>query len=207
VVPPAEPDDPAAPDRRNAPGDAGGGPAPADVERKDKAGGEPGAGQGAVEAADGSARAGAEAPRAEAGAGERPATVDDLRTLRRWLLVVSVWAVAATAIAVIALVVANRFDEDELNTRTADQIRDVQRNLENRIDDLESRIGELPTSEDISDLDNRLGEVEDRVGTTSDRLDRLGARLDDLDQRVEELEQTETTTTQTQTETQTETNP
>jgi uncharacterized coiled-coil protein SlyX len=207
VAPPAESDDPAAPERRSAPGDAGGGTAPADGERKDKSGAEVGASQGGAEPAGGSALAGAEAPRAEAGAGERAATVDDLRTLRRWLLVVSVWAVAATAIAVIALVVANRFDEEELNTRTADQIRDVQRNLENRIDDLESRIGELPTSEDISDLDNRLGEVEDRVGTASDRLDRLDARLDDLDQRIEELEQTQTTTTQTQTQTETETNP
>jgi uncharacterized coiled-coil protein SlyX len=115
-----------------------------------------------------------------------------------------VWAVAATAIAVIALVEANRFNEEELNARTADQIREVQRGLENRIDDLESRIGELPTSEDITDLDNRLGEVEDRVGTTSDQLDRLSGRLDDLDQRVEELEQTETSA---QTDTGTETNP
>ena len=137
-------------------------------------------------------------------AAPRIATVDDLRSLRRWLLVAIVWAVAATAIAVIALVVANRFNEEELNARTADQIREVQRGLENRIDDLESRIGELPTSEDITDLDNRLGEVEDRVGTTSDQLDRLSGRLDDLDQRVEELEQTETSA---QTDTGTETNP
>jgi uncharacterized coiled-coil protein SlyX len=137
---------------------------------------------------------------APAGVGPRPATVDDLRSLRRWLLVASVWAVAATAIGVIALVVANRFDEDELNARTAGQIREVQRDLENRIDELETRIGELPTSEDISDLDNRLGEVEDRLGNTSDQLDRLSARLDDLDQRVEELEQTGT---ETQTETET----
>jgi septal ring factor EnvC (AmiA/AmiB activator) len=168
---------------------------PPDERRKDSAG-ESAGDQAAAEKVPES-----EAPPA---APPRPATVEDLRSLRRWLLVASVWAIAATAIAVIALVVANRFDEEELNARTADQIRDVQRGLEDRIDDLGSRIGELPTSEDISDLDNRLGEVENRLGTTSDRLERLDARLDELDQRVEDLEQTETTTTQTET---TETNP
>jgi hypothetical protein len=128
------------------------------------------------------------------------ATVDDVRSLRRWLLVVSVWAIAATAIAVIALVVANRFDEEEQSARTAGQIGRVQKELKNRIDSLESRIGELPTSEDVSDLDNRLSKVEDRVGNTSDELDRVNARLDDLEQRVDDLEQTETSA---QTETQT----
>jgi uncharacterized coiled-coil protein SlyX len=132
----------------------------------------------------------------------RVATVDDLRGLRRWLLVASVWSIAATAIAVIALIVANRFDEEEQSARTAGQIGQVQKDLENRIDDLESRIGELPTSEDVSDLDNRLGKVEDRVGTTSDQLDRLNARLDDIDQRVDDLEQSSTST-----QTETETNP
>jgi uncharacterized coiled-coil protein SlyX len=120
------------------------------------------------------------------------ATVDDVRSLRRWLLVASAWAVAATAIAVIALVVANRYDEQEQSARTAGQIGRVQKDLENRIDDLESRIGKLPTSEDVSDLDNRLGKVEDRVGRTSDELDRLDARLDGLVRRVQELERIET---------------
>jgi septal ring factor EnvC (AmiA/AmiB activator) len=124
----------------------------------------------------------------------RPATVDDVRGVRRWLLVAGVWAIAATAIAVIALVQANRIDEEELNARTADQIRDVQGRLEDRIESIESRIGELPTSEDISDLDRRLGEIEDQAGTTTDRLDQLRGRLDDLEQQVDELEQTQTQT-------------
>jgi hypothetical protein len=145
-----------------------------------------------------------EAARAEPPPDETPrlATVDDIRSLRRWLLVASVWAVAATAIAVIALIAANRFNEEEQSARTAGQIGEVERDLQNRIDGLESRIGQLPTSEDVSDLDNRLGKVEDRVGNTSDQLDRANARLDQLEQRVEDLEQTETSA-----QTETETNP
>jgi prefoldin subunit 5 len=132
----------------------------------------------------------------------RAATVEEVRSLRRWLLVTGVWAVAATAIAVIALVQANRFNEEESRARTANQIRDVQGRLDERIEDLESRIEALPTAEDIADLDNRLGEVEDRAGRTTDRLEELTGRLDDLEQRMEELEQT-----QTETQTETEANP
>jgi TolA-binding protein len=134
----------------------------------------------------------------------RPATVEEVRAIRRWLLVTGVWAVAATAIAAIALVVANRFDEEELNTRTARQIRAVQARLEDRIEDLESRIDQLPTSDDVSDLDNRLSEVEDRTGTATDRLKSLSGRLDGLEERVETLEQAEETST---TQTETDTNP
>lgn len=81
----------------------------------------------------------------------RVATVDDLRSLRRWVLVASVWAVAATAIAVIALVVANRFDEEEQNARTAGQITQVQKQL--REPHRRSRV----THRRPSDLGGRLG--------------------------------------------------
>ena len=117
-----------------------------------------------------------------------PATVRDLRDLRRWLLVVGAWAVAATAIAVIALVVANRAEEEE-GVRTANRIRELQGRLDGRIDRLESRIAELPASEDISNLDSRLGELEASSGAVSRRLARLGGELDGLEQRVEELEE------------------
>ena len=41
---------------------------------------------------------------------ERPATLADIRSLRRWLAVAAVWAVAATALGVIALLKANEDD-------------------------------------------------------------------------------------------------
>jgi outer membrane murein-binding lipoprotein Lpp len=136
---------------------------------------------------------GSERPRVEEPAtpdsDDRPATAGDVRGLRRWLLVTAAWAVAATAIAVIALVVANRADDEEQQARTADRISDVRQDLNARIDEVESRIEQLPTSEDTSNLDDRLKQVEKDTSGTPEQLDRLAGRLDDLEQRVDGLEQ------------------
>jgi septal ring factor EnvC (AmiA/AmiB activator) len=128
-----------------------------------------------------------------------PATTGQLRNLRRWLLVTGVWAVAATAIAVIALVVANRDDDQEDRARTAGQIEQVQRQLNQRLDDLERQIEDLPTSDDVSNLDNRLGQVEDDAAKTSDQAERLSGRIEDLETQVDELEQSGTGTETTET--------
>jgi peptidoglycan hydrolase CwlO-like protein len=131
-----------------------------------------------------------------------PATTDDIRSLRRWLLVAGVWAVAATAIAVIALVKANDANNDQENARTASQLTQVQRQLSSQLDDLEKRIGELAPAEDVSKLDNRLQKVENAANNTCDQVDALGKDLDDLQKRVDDLEQqaqsgTDTTGTDT----------
>ena len=139
-------------------------------------------------------------PEATVDPDSQPATVAELRTVRRWLLVAGVWALAATAIAVIALVKAN--EEDTAGqARTAGQISRVQRTLADRIDELESRVEELPTSTDVSNLDNRLKRVEERTGQAGDRLERLSGRIDDLETQVEDLERQTTQTETTQTET------
>ena len=93
---------------------------------------------------------------------ERPATLADIRSLRRWLAVAAVWAVAATALGVIALLKANEDDSGE-QARAAGELGRVQRQLNSRLDDLESRVDELPTSDDVSNLDGRLKSVEDAV--------------------------------------------
>lgn len=131
----------------------------------------------------------------------RPATVGDLRSLRRWLLVTAAWAVAATAIALIALVVANRDDDEEDRARTQGQLGRVEQRLDGRIDDLEERVDQLPQSEDVSDLDNRLREVEQRAGRSSNQLDQLSGSLDELETRVAQLEQSDSGTDTTETET------
>jgi septal ring factor EnvC (AmiA/AmiB activator) len=129
---------------------------------------------------------------------DRPATYGELRNTRRWLAVAGVWAVAATAIAVFALIEANK-DDDEGRTRVAGELGRVQRQLNSRIDGLESRIDGLPTSDDLSKLDNRLKQVEDGADKTSTDIERLGNRLDDLETRADELEQSQQTETQTET--------
>jgi negative regulator of sigma E activity len=81
----------------------------------------------------------------------RPATKDDVRSLRRWLIVAGVWAVAATAIAAIALVVANRANDNDKDAQKASgQVGALQRDLNARIDKLEGRIDDLPTSSDLA---------------------------------------------------------
>jgi septal ring factor EnvC (AmiA/AmiB activator) len=132
-----------------------------------------------------------------------PATRDDLRGIRRWLLVAGVWAVAATAIAVIALVQANKDDSEKIGARTASQVGRVQRELNDRLDDIESRLDELAPSSDIARLDRRLKKAETATSKATTELDKLSGRVDDLENQVDDLEQqsssgtdtTETTTT------------
>jgi len=112
-----------------------------------------------------------------------------VRSLRRWLLVTGVWAVAATALAVIALITANRDDSDEIGAQTASQIGQVQRQLTERLDDIESRLDDLAPAADVTRLDNRLKKVENAATKESTRLDQTRDDVDDLQTRVDELEQ------------------
>ena len=130
---------------------------------------------------------------------DRPATYGELRSTRRWLAVAAVWAVAATALAVFALIEANKDDDEAARTQAAGELGRVQRALNNRIDELESRIEELPSSDDVSKLDNRIKDIEDASDKTSTDIERLGGRLDDLETRVDDLEQSQQTQTETET--------
>ncbi len=127
------------------------------------------------------------------------ATLGELRSTRRWLAVTAVWAVAATALGVIALIEANK-DDDAARTQAAGELGRVQRGLNDRIDELESRVDELPTSDDVSKLDNRIKDIEDAADKASTNTEKLGNRVDDLEGRVDDLEkaneqQQSTTTT------------
>jgi septal ring factor EnvC (AmiA/AmiB activator) len=127
---------------------------------------------------------------------DRPATYGELRSTRRWLAVAGVWAVAATALAVFALIEANK-EDDAARTRAAGELGRVQRALNDRIDEVESRIDDLPTSDDLSKLDNRLKDLEDASDNVGTDIDRLGNRLDELESRVDDLEQSSQTQTET----------
>ena len=125
---------------------------------------------------------------------DRPARVSDLRSLRRWLLVAAVWATAATAIAVIALIAADDAKDDNMkvgrqSARTTAQIADAQRRLDQRLDELEARLDDVASAEDLFDLSSRLKRVEGVNGRTSDHLDELTRSIEDLQSRVESLEQ------------------
>lgn len=120
----------------------------------------------------------------------RPATFGELRSLRRWLAVAGVWAVAASAIAIIALLEAGN-DEPARDPGAVrgSQLAEVQRDLDGRIDRLEERVEGLPDSSDVSKLEARLKKLEDGASGTRDSVSEANDRIDELEQRVEEAEQ------------------
>jgi uncharacterized coiled-coil protein SlyX len=125
---------------------------------------------------------------------DRPARAGELRGLRRWLLVAAVWATAATAIAVIALLAADKARDDNTeagrrSARTAGQINTAQRRLDARLDELERRLGQLPSAQELSDLSDTLKRAEAANGRTADKVDELTGSVDDLEARVESLEE------------------
>ena len=92
---------------------------------------------------------------------EAPATESDLRTLRRWVLVAGVWAVAATAVALIALLDPSGDDAEKRAGGAEERIADIERSLDRRVEELEGRIDNLPQSADVSKLQDRLAKAED----------------------------------------------
>jgi DNA repair exonuclease SbcCD ATPase subunit len=119
---------------------------------------------------------------------EAPATRGELRSLRRWVAVAGVWAVAATAVAIIALLDEDGDDEADAARDSAAQVSRVQRELDRRLDDLEERVQQLPQSEDVRRLDNRLKEAEERSADASGDARRAGEGIDDLERRLDDLE-------------------
>ena len=133
-----------------------------------------------------------------------PATLAEVRTLRRWLAVAGVWAVAASAIAIIALLEATKEDKPAGPRKaTAGELARVQRHVDERIDGLESRMERLPQSSDVRKLENRLRKVEDQASDTRADVKKLGSDLDELQGRVDDLEQQSTTTPDAGTDTET----
>jgi polyhydroxyalkanoate synthesis regulator phasin len=124
-----------------------------------------------------------------------PATQGDVKSLRRWLIVAAVWAVAASAIAVIALIdddTASNGDGDD-TAQEARAASRVERRLESRIADLEQRVENVPSSDQVDELNGRVEDLEGQVddlggGPSQDDIDDLNSRIDDLEQRIEDVE-------------------
>jgi septal ring factor EnvC (AmiA/AmiB activator) len=122
---------------------------------------------------------------------DAPALVGDVRNLRRWLVVAGVWAVAASAIAIIALLKANQNDQPKNppSAVTASQLSGVQRGLDQRIGALEKKLKDVPSSSDVSKLDSRLKAVEKKADSASSDLKAQRKDLDDVQRRISKLEQ------------------
>jgi septal ring factor EnvC (AmiA/AmiB activator) len=133
---------------------------------------------------------------------DAPATVEDVRTSRRWTIVALAWAVAASVIAVLALIQASDDDKSTSTTTQTTQavvspkdFTDFQKQVNDRLDAFSRRLNDTASAADLQKLDKRLATVEDDLselktdsGKSADTVTQLQADVKDLQQRVDELE-------------------
>ena len=128
------------------------------------------------------------------------ATVEDVRTNRRWTIVALVWAIAASGIAIIALVNANDNSSDNQPAQTTQsvspkELQDFENQVNDRLDAFSRRLNDTAAQADVQKLDKRLSQVEDDVSQvkgdsrkTNDTVTQMQADIKDLQQRVNDLE-------------------
>ena len=119
----------------------------------------------------------------------RPATAGELRTLRRWVVVTGVWAVAATAVALIALLDEGDTGAKNDSAANSRRISQVERALDRRLDDLEGQMEGTAKADDVSKLQERLAKSEDDASQAKSDADKAKEDLADLDDRVTTLEE------------------
>lgn len=130
---------------------------------------------------------------------DAPATVEDVRASRRWTWVALAWAIAASAIAVIALLAANDNSNDQPAQTTSDptpRIERLEKQTNDRLDAFSRRLNNTASQDDVQKLEKRLAKAEDDAtaakadsAKAADTIDKQQTSIDDLEKRVEELEQ------------------
>ena len=135
--------------------------------------------------------------------------LDRLRSLRTAVGLLGVVAVAALGVALWALLTQEE-ESDARRGASSERVRD----LENRVDDLESRLTDAASGDSVDRLrdaqgrlEERVQAVEDRVGGPSagavedlqgdvgqlgDAVEQIGGTVEDLEQRVDEVERAQT---------------
>ena len=129
---------------------------------------------------------------------DAPATVEDVRASRRWTWVALAWAIAASAIAVIALVTSSDNTSSNGSQTTTDltpRIDKLEQDTNARLDAFSRRLNDKASSADLQKLDKRLTTVEDDLTRAkddltkqSDAVTQLQTDVKDLQQRVSDLE-------------------
>jgi predicted nuclease with TOPRIM domain len=131
---------------------------------------------------------------------DAPATLDDVRASRRWTVVALVWAVAASAIAVIALIQTGNNDAQQTQTQTSQsvtqqQFEQFQQETNARLDAFSRRLTDRAAEAVVQKLDKRLSQLDDEVsqlsddaGKQTDTVTQLQSDVKDLQQRVNDLE-------------------
>ena len=114
--------------------------------------------------------------------------MDDIRSLRRWVIVAGVWAVAATAVAIIALLDQSDSDANRRSGDAARSVTELREQVNRRVDAVESKVNGLPTSDDLQRLQSRVASTEDKANQASDDAKASRDSLKDLEDRVNTLE-------------------
>ena len=120
----------------------------------------------------------------------RPATAGDLKRLRLWLIVAGVWAAAATALAVIALLESRDDDEQRATAaQVSSRVTRLEKELKDELDQVKSQIEALPDADDLSKIENRLKEVEDDTTQAARDAKSADEKAGDLEERIRQLEE------------------
>jgi len=110
-----------------------------------------------------------------------PATQDDLRTLRRWVAVAGVWAVAATAVALIALLDDSGRAAERRANETGKRIAASEQRVEARVARLERRLDAAPTTAQVQGLRTQVDQARRAASGASTSVTALEKRVDELE--------------------------
>ena len=116
-------------------------------------------------------------------------TQDDLRSVKRWIAVAVVWAVAATAVALIALLDSSDSTAETRASDTDNRVRNLERSFDRRLRRIDSRIEGLPQVSDTSLLSGRLSRVENQASRASKDAKGASDNASDLEARVKVIEE------------------
>jgi polyhydroxyalkanoate synthesis regulator phasin len=124
---------------------------------------------------------------------------DGLKTVRRWMIVLSVWALAATAIAVLAFIEARdaKSEQNSAQTATKADIERVQQGLRSDVDELRSDVDQLPTQAEFNQLQSSTRKAQKDANSAAkdataanDDVAELKTSVEALERQVNSLETT-----------------
>ncbi len=123
----------------------------------------------------------------------RGAVLDELRALKRWLAVVGAIALAGLGISLYTLL--SEDEEQGTDRRGASPARVAA--LDDRVDELEDRVGDRATKNALAQLEERQAELEGQVEQAGEAggdteavqqsIEQVSADVQALEQRVDEL--------------------
>lgn len=118
---------------------------------------------------------------------QQAATAGEVKALRRWIIVTAIWAVAASAIALIALFGITPADEGAKDVDAA-QVADLTR----QVDELDAKVGKAAAdasdaADTASGLSSSIDDATSTAGDAQSTADKTASQLSELQSQVDEL--------------------